>query len=270
MRIQKHLETSTFSRQLGKAMQALVRISLSSMASGYSLHRTTTTNQAKKSFFELNQTLHTPKSGLVYLSKRPHRTLIRKWPTVQWLIVPGMQIFYSCHISWEAALKRRSKAPCVTANPFALWAGLAMKTGEMMLASAQVINHRTGRMAAAGPSPNARDRREFTLMGQEKLAAATESAQAVATRMLNLNQQMGTIAFNQLVAGTAGIMSVAAARTIAQSSKAQAELVRDTVSSSAKAASQLADSVARAAHHGLKPVHSRATANAKRLAKHKK
>ena len=145
-----------------------------------------------------------------------------------------------------------------------------MKTGEMMLASAQVINHRTGRIAAAGPSPDSRDRREFTLMGQEKIAAASESAQAIAARMLTLNQQMGTLAFNQLVAGTAGIMSVATAQTIAQSSKAQAELVRDTMSSSAKAAAQLADSVAQIAHHGMKPVHSRATANAKRLSRHKK
>lgn len=145
-----------------------------------------------------------------------------------------------------------------------------MKTGEMMLASAQVINHRTGRMASAGLTPDSRDRQEFALMGQEKIAAASESAQAIAARMLNLNQQMGTLAFNQMVAGTAGIMSVAAAKTMAQSSKAQAEFVRDTMSSSAKAASQLADSVVRIAHHGLKPVHSRATANAKRLAKHKK
>lgn len=170
----------------------------------------------------------------------------------------------------ETTLKRPKKAPRITANPFTLWTGLAMKTGEMMLASAQVIQHRTGRMAAAGPSPNSRDRKEFTLMGQEKVAAASESAQAIAARMLNLNQQIGAIAFKQLVAGTAGVMSVAAARTIAQSSKAQSALVRDTVSSSTKAATQLADSVARVAHHGLKPVHSRATANAKRLAKQKK
>jgi hypothetical protein len=170
----------------------------------------------------------------------------------------------------ENGVKRRSKAPRITANPSTLWSSLAMKTGEMMLASAQVINHRTGRIARAGASPNSRDRREFTLMGQEKIAAASESAQAVAARVLNLNQQIGTIAFNQLVTGTAGIVALATARTIAQSGKAQAELMRDTISSSAKTASQLADSVARVAHQGLKPVHSRATANAKRLAKQKK
>jgi len=49
--------------------------------------------------------------------------------------------------------------------PLVLWRDLATKTLEMMLASAQVIGHQTGRMALAGPAPNARDRREFTLMG---------------------------------------------------------------------------------------------------------
>jgi hypothetical protein len=41
----------------------------------------------------------------------------------------------------------------------------------MMSASAQVIGHRTGRMALAGPAPNARDRREIALMGQQKIEA---------------------------------------------------------------------------------------------------
>jgi hypothetical protein len=46
-----------------------------------------------------------------------------------------------------------------------LWGDLATKTLEMMLASAQVIGRRTGRMALAGDAPNARERREFALMG---------------------------------------------------------------------------------------------------------
>lgn len=36
-------------------------------------------------------------------------------------------------------------------NPFVQWTELAWKTGELMLASAEVIGHRTRRMAAAGP-----------------------------------------------------------------------------------------------------------------------
>lgn len=167
-------------------------------------------------------------------------------------------------------MKRPRNISLATANPFTLWTGLAVKTGEMILASAQVISHRTGRIVAAGASPDARDRRELALMSQEKIAAASESANAIAARMFNLNQQIGTIAVNQMAASAAGILSLSAARTLAQSGKVHTEFVRESMSSSARAASQLADSVARVAHHGLKPVHSRATANARRLAKQKK
>ena len=59
-------------------------------------------------------------------------------------------------------------------NPFLAWTDLAWKIGEMSMASAQVIAHRTTRMAAAGPIPNASDRQEFRRMGQEKIEAATE------------------------------------------------------------------------------------------------
>jgi hypothetical protein len=153
------------------------------------------------------------------------------------------------------------------ANPFLVWSGLAFKTGEMMMASAQVISHRVNRIALAGPAPSERDQREFALMGQEKIEAAAESAQAMAARVLNLNQQIGTLAFKQLLMGTSSFISLATSCNIAQSSKLQAKLVCDTVSSLAAAVSQLTDSVAKVAHKGLKPIHSRATANAKRLAK---
>ena len=73
---------------------------------------------------------------------------------------------------------KRSRTPSFT-NPFLVWTRLTWKTGEMMLASAQVIHHRKSRMAAVGATPSARDRREFALMGQEKLEASVESAQAM-------------------------------------------------------------------------------------------
>ena len=72
-------------------------------------------------------------------------------------------------------------------NPFFAWNELAMKTGEMMLASAQVIQHRTGRLVTAGPNPSLRDRREFTLMGQEKVEAIAESTQAMAMQMMAMS-----------------------------------------------------------------------------------
>ena len=65
-------------------------------------------------------------------------------------------------------------------SPWLPWMQLALKTGEMLAASSVVIPVRLGRMASAGHSPSAHDRREFARMGPEKLQAATESWFAVA------------------------------------------------------------------------------------------
>ena len=67
------------------------------------------------------------------------------------------------------------------------------------MASAQVIGHRTGRLAAAGAQPNVRDRREFALMGQEKMDATTESAQAMATRLMAVTLQFGLRGFQHMM-----------------------------------------------------------------------
>src|ERR1700687_5569459 len=52
------------------------------------------------------------------------------------------------------------------------WLELGKTYAEMSTAAAQVVAHRTPRIVAAAGNPNARDRREFALMGREKLDAA--------------------------------------------------------------------------------------------------
>lgn len=151
------------------------------------------------------------------------------------------------------------------ANPFLAWAQLAWKTGEMMAASAQVIQHRTGRMAAAAVPPSARDQREFSRMGQEKFEAAGASAQALAARMATMQMQLGALAFRQLLNGANGMMSLAATPAAALTAKGQAALLRTMLDSAVSVNSQVAGALARLAQHGLKPIHARATANAKRL-----
>ena len=155
----------------------------------------------------------------------------------------------------------------LSAHPFLIWSELAFKTGEMMLASAQVIGHRTNRMALTGPTPNARDQREFTLMSTEKVSAAAESAQAMALSMIRLNQQFGTLAFKQMLTGATAMMSLASSRATGQSVARQGRFVRDTMANSAAATSQMSTSGARLVNQGLKPIHSRAKGNARRLAK---
>jgi hypothetical protein len=101
----------------------------------------------------------------------------------------------------------------LSGHPFLTWSELAFKTGEMMLASAQVIGHRANRIALAGPTPNARDQREFSLMIGEKISTAAESAQAMALSVIRLNQQLSVLAFKQFLTGAATTISIASSRT---------------------------------------------------------
>ena len=161
---------------------------------------------------------------------------------------------------------KRSSAPRSSTNPLLLWTDLAMRTGEMMLASAQVISHRTSRMSKTGPTPNARDRREFALMGHEKMEASVESAQAMAMRLMKMNPLLGAHAATQMLTSATAVMSLAASRTAGEAMKRQAAVIR-TITQSAGAASRLSGSTARVGQGGLKPLHARATANARRLGK---
>ena len=122
-------------------------------------------------------------------------------------------------------------------------------------------------MALAGSRPSTRDRREFSLMRREKVAAAAESTQAMTFQMMKAHQQLGTLAFKQMLAGATVMVSFATSRSAGHSLQQQGKLMRNAISNSAGAASQLTASAARLAHQGLKPIHSRATANAKRLRK---
>ncbi|MFC5474822.1 polyhydroxyalkanoate granule-associated phasin [Paraherbaspirillum soli] len=153
------------------------------------------------------------------------------------------------------------------ANPLTLWSDLIFKTGEMMTASAQVIGHRTALIAMAGLAPSQRDQLEFTLMGQEKIEAASESAHAVAIRMMALQQELATLVIRQMLCNTASLLSVASSSTLRQSGRRQNKLARDTIANSAQAVSQLNASLADIAETGLIPIHARATANAERLNK---
>jgi hypothetical protein len=147
-----------------------------------------------------------------------------------------------------------------------MWNELALHTAEMLVASAQVIGHRTLRMATAGHSPNLRDRREFTRMGIEKIEAAGEAAVAMGQQLATTNAAMGLRAWRDMYNASTALMLFAGSRTLPQIMDRQAKLMH-TISRSAASASQLTQAAAHITKHGLKPIHSRATANAKRLSR---
>lgn len=159
--------------------------------------------------------------------------------------------------------RSRTSAPI---TPLLLWMDLGWKTGEMMLASAQVISRRTSMMAASGTPPSVKDQKEFTRMGQEKLDAGANAALAMATYMMRMNPNLWVRAFEQMLAVNTAMLSFAASRTLNQLSTRQQTLGR-AVSQSMDTGSRLSATAARLTKRGLDPVHSKATANARRLSK---
>jgi hypothetical protein len=120
---------------------------------------------------------------------------------------------------------------------------LAQQALGLSLAVPQVVAHRVGRMAAAGATPSARDRREFTQMGAEKVSAFYESWAAMGVAALQAQQSMWRGLIGAPWFGVAGRLP------------SQTTLANQTL---------------RILSQGLAPVHRRAVGNAKRLGRTKR
>ena len=126
---------------------------------------------------------------------------------------------------------------------------IGTQAAELMFAVPQVVAHRLGRMNRASAQPSARDQREFQRMGAEKIAAFGESWNEMALQMLKANQQMAQTWMSAWWLPTPLTSSAAARRSLS------------------RATAQMQGSALRVLSGGLAPVHRRATANAKRLAR---
>jgi len=143
----------------------------------------------------------------------------------------------------------RKQAALAVAPPnqaLAAWWRNALTMWEISLAAPQVIAHRSGRLAQAGSSPNARDRKEFIRMGQEKAEAIGESMLAMSLRLWQAQQTMVTAWTRQWVEQSSRLWALpwqAPWPSHRQIDRAASSLMR----------------------LGMAPVHRRVTANAKRL-----
>jgi hypothetical protein len=125
---------------------------------------------------------------------------------------------------------------------------LAQQSLGLSLAVPQVVAHRVARMAAAGARPHqpmtTRDRKEFTQMGAEKVAAFYESWAAMGTAALRAQQSM----WLAMMRGAAlSPWKLARPASLMPSMNA------------------LTSHATRVLAQGLAPVHRRAVGNAKRL-----
>lgn len=131
-----------------------------------------------------------------------------------------------------------------------------------MLASAEVITHRTGRMSSAQLPLSAKDQKEFTLMVQEKAEAGQEAAFALAEQATRAATQMAMTMPAQMIEAAWGM---AASRTVQQFLEAQMKLGQALVEP--LTSHDLADAAVRAGQAAVEPYRRRAKANAKRLSK---
>ena len=123
---------------------------------------------------------------------------------------------------------------------------LLAKSAELATAAPQVIAHRVTRMAMAGPTLSARDRKEFHLMVAEKMAGFGEAWSAMVLQTIRANQTVAVWLFRAFW--------VPSLRRRASTTAVAAQLQSAALDILAK---------------GLAPLHRKAVANAKRLARTK-
>ena len=121
---------------------------------------------------------------------------------------------------------------------------LSKKSNELAAASSQVVAHRVTRMVLAGPMPSQRDRTEFTRMVNEKHEAFAESWLAMAAQSLVAQQAIATTAWRSMFYPWLGGGATPGAM-----------------------AEQMQRAGMGVIQKGMAPVHRKAVANAKRLAK---
>jgi hypothetical protein len=124
---------------------------------------------------------------------------------------------------------------------------IGTKSTQLALAVPQVMAHRLTRMAIAGTPQSKRDQKEFKLMVDEKKTAFTESWAAMASQAVAAQQ---TLALSMMRAFWAPALGRRPA-------------------SAASVAQQWHNAALGVLDKGLGPVHRKATANARRLAKTK-
>jgi len=123
---------------------------------------------------------------------------------------------------------------------------LVAKAVELACAVPQVVAHRVMRMAVAGPVLSDRDRKEFELMSAEKTAAFNESWNAMSMQALRAHEELTTSLLHSIWSPSL-----------------------EGKPSAGAVVSQLQSAALGVMEQGMAPVHRKAVANAKRLARTK-
>lgn len=143
----------------------------------------------------------------------------------------------------------------------------AAQQGDLGLVSARTIGYRTAMMAGALTDPVELTNPEFVRMGTEKVEAAAESAGAMAHGLADLQKAWMALFIAPAQAMTTALCGFGACRTPADLFTAQRRLVEGSIMAGVNAGLHFAESAAVLAGAGLHPIHRKASANARRLAR---
>jgi hypothetical protein len=121
---------------------------------------------------------------------------------------------------------------------------IATKAAELAFAAPQVVAHRVTRMALSGAVPTARDQREFQRMVKEKELAFSQAFTAMARQSAVAQQSLATSLFRSF--WSPALQGRPTPMAVALQMQAAALGILDK---------------------GMAPVHQKAVANARRLAK---
>ncbi len=125
-------------------------------------------------------------------------------------------------------------------------ASLAVKAAQLSAAVPQVVAHRVTRMALAGATLSPRDQKEFALMVAEKQAAFTEAFTDMALEAMRAHHSITTSWLKSV--GPGAVVGWQAPTAIGV---------------------QIQDAMVGVLEKGMAPIHRKAVANAKRLARTK-
>ena len=141
----------------------------------------------------------------------------------------------------------------------------AASGGEMMRAASDVIAARLNIMAAGLANPMNADTAEMSLMSTEKVEALSASAAAVAGNLGDLAARVSKSAMDEMTHVQHAAASIASAATPQAAASAQYDYAVGWWGRAAGQMLTLNTELLKAQADALKPIHSAAVANAKRL-----
>lgn len=146
-------------------------------------------------------------------------------------------------------------------------ANAALSGGEMMQAAGDVIAARLQIMAEGMTDPTKLDLKEMSLMTSEKVEALSASASAVGKTFGDIGGRLGAGAMTEADLAARAAMAVATAATPAGAMQAQYSYAVGWWGRAANQMLSLNTAMLKGQADAMRPIHSTAVANAKRLKK---